>query len=470
MQTIFGPNTTLHTGRKGLLSGAGLFGVDKDYWIQDPDYTNASPAMQSSVTPTGMSATAGTVYFEMDDTNMADSTNEGIYVTLSATTSTTNRIFIQKRSTGTRMRIVSAATAQTTEIWDPARSGFPSGKNYFAISWSNNGSLYVYCNGAIVCKIDSTYVAPVGMDSIYIGKLNSGTANNLTTGTMTNLKQWNTQLTNAQLRFLTGNPQILTGVSYDSDAIMVGLLGQSNSVGQAVGSPVYTNSSAMFKITNAMVKSAYADPFDDPASAKISALTDATYLTGYAGYMADDLAGDTSRDVIVFPANLAGTDMATDAVPDWVSTQTGNRTTGTKINGPTAFLLGVINQIQMARQFAPLQALVFSQGESDAAGAAPQATYETNYSATIDFIRTAIGSNVLWIDATMPEYNADITPTEANYDAIIAAKAAVVASKSNCVTVDATDLAGIVGDEKHFSLASNAILGPRVSTAIQAVL
>lgn len=433
--------------------------------IPAPIYENASPSVPGLLSGTGVGQT-GTIFFRLTDNAVNTVTSDPVWITLSAGTSSTNRIFLQKRSTGSRLRLVSAATGQTNEIWDGYLSTLPSGTHDIAIAWGPS-RFDVYINGQPLCYIPSSFVAPSGIDSIYLGRLNSGSSNNWS-GSIAGFKLWNVQFTPAQLQALTFTPAILTGTSYHEDYFGIAGLGQSNMVGQASGSPSYTNTGKMHLLTNAMSLGSYADPWDDPASAKIGALTDTDYDVGCMGYLSDDLAGETGRDIAVVCATLSGTRIGSGAPPSWAVEQATYRTSGTKILGPAGALFGAVNQLQMAKQFFPLRVVLWGQGEGDAKDAVSESAYEAGYAALIDYIRKALNlPGLYWIDMAMPSWTSEIGATKNLYDAIIAAKQSVIASKIHAAYIDNTDQPGMPGETVHWGLAEMQIIGARASNAIR---
>ena len=455
-----GLNLGLATASKKASNGGGL----------SPIYTDESPTQQSTIAPAEMSGEAATILFELTDTDLNNTSGDPVIMTISDGSSSTNRIFFQKRSAGKRLRVYTVANGTNPEAFDGYLSTLPSGNHKIAIGFSAT-DFRVWINGMLFCKIEGNYTRPDGLDSVPIGRLNGG-GNNFS-GTINKIDIYNGLLTDDQGRALTRNTAILNGVTFDATKDLYLFMGQSNSVGQATGSPVYTNTSNMFLLGNDMTIGAYTDPYTDDTGSLIGVLDDAStnQNIGYAGYFADKLSSNISKNIMVCPANLSGTGLAAPSNNTWNTMDDGYRTTGTKIIGMRGAATGAAHQIAMAAQFATIRGVIWGQGERDADDGISTAIYEAALTALIAEIRSAAGNLSLpWLNAGMAEYSTDITDTVAKYDAIITAQQNIAAADTNAYFITGTDLPGIPGDEKHYSLASNASIGATLANTISETL
>lgn len=422
-------------------------------------YTNSTPT-QGTESITGFDGSVGTVSLKVTDASMTSGTGSPVIMTIYA--NATNRIYIQKRATGSKFRIVSAATSETTEINDSELSAFADGSQHFLIAWDST-NLKIFCNGVLFAHITGTYAMPVSITAVDIAQLNGGT--NAYSATLGTFKYWDSFLTDEQCAEITSDVEILAGITKDTAKRLYGFLGQSNSVGQAGGTASYINTSNIFALTNAGVKGAYADPYGDPTGSLVKALDDGVgeYDIGYAGFFADKMYQLSGIDTMVVPANRSSTSFA-GATPTWAVNSSGNRTGGTKIIGVEDTAFGAFNQLKWASQHSTLQGIIWGQGEGDAATGTSQGDYETHLTDLINIFRQGLRQSTLPIYlAGMPVWDTDISATEAAYNAIIDAQKAVATAMDGVYFILDTDKIGIVAEEKHYDLNSNEIVGETIA-------
>lgn len=428
--------------------------------IPTPNFTSPSPTQNALIGgTTGIGPTAGVIAFDIiDDAMSTAGANSPIILCLSSGTSATERLYLRKSNTGNRL----ASTTQsggTTETWSNYNVAFPSGTNKAVIAWGS-GYLRFYINGMLFSYIDSGHIMP-NIDSIYVGRLNSGTSNNYSK-TVNNIKLWNRELSDAACRAIC-KPTILSGITFDADKSIVMFMGQSNSSGVAVtSSPVYTNTSRMFLLSNALTSIAsYSDPYDITTSARMTALNDATAAGSYAGYFIDTLAGLTGKDIVACPANISSTSFD-GTTPSWNvrSSFATYRTAGTKFFGMGPSAAAAINQTIMAQQFANVVAMALGLGEQDIASGTSEATYQASCGYFIDELRAATFNPMPIILMGVPAYNVSWAVSQPQYDAIQNAQTNLAATKSQVVKPSGTDIPGGQDSGLHYSQASNAIVGP----------
>ncbi len=440
-----------------------------------PVYINESPTQQLDLSPSELNPLRGTVFFEFTDSNVTGGVSGSpvIFSIVNSGAIATERIFLQKRSAnGGRMRVVSTGNGTPNEVYDHFLPFFPNGKHKVAIGWDEN-NLKIWFNGVLFCEITGNYDRPVGLDVFGVGRL-AGGGSTYSSGTIDKIEIYNVLLTDAQAAQVTFNNEMLSGVTFDADKNIFMFMGQSNSVGQATGSPTYTNTGQMFLLGNDMVMGAYSDPYADPAGALVAGMDDASFGIGYAGYFADSLSSLIDEDVAVCPANLSGQGLAADTSSTWNAKGNANyRTGGTKITGILGTCMGAMNQICMAQQFGTIQGVIWGQGETDANRAVSQATYTSELQELIQAVRYAAGNKGLpWFNVGMPEYTNDISSTFAKYEAIIDAQIAASDVDSNVFFVSGTDVegGGISGDEQHYSLTANETVGDLIADDVAASL
>lgn len=409
---------------------------------------------------TGFNASEGTLVFDVEDSAFTSSSGNPVIVTIGAGTSST-RFFIQKN--GVRLRVFSSTGS---ERWEGYLTAFPiDGKHRVLIGYTAT-SVIVMWNGSELCKSDEAgYTFPASVDGVYLANLNSDSFD-YTGGTFSNLRYWDTLLDSDQRRVVSRNKNILSSATGAEGKKMWLVVGQSNAVGRATGSPTYLNPSNIFTLGNDMAVRAYSDPYDADTDSVIGSLDDGiSSEVGLAGFFADKLVDLTGDDVVVCPANLSGTSFD-GTLPTWRIDSSLYRTSGSNLVGQGATATGFIQQALMAEQFSRIQGVLFIQGVADVTAQTSEADYETYYGQLIDEFRATIGRNVPWYDLQLPQSDPDFVTLQADYDAIINAKASVIASRPNCYTVTATDLPGQLGDEKHYTLASYKTLGERAALAV----
>lgn len=428
-----------------------------------PTYANSSPSI--GVEPiTGFNATEGTIYYEFNDTTMNNG-NDSIIMMVSDGTNN-NRIFIQKRTTQDRFRVLTQSAAGTNEVYDGYLVAFANGNQRLAITYSAD-TFKLWWNGMLICKQDGNYTG-VSFSQVDIGQLLGGTFTH--NGTPLDFKYYDTALSDNQCAGLTRGVQIQSGITYDETKDLYIFMGQSNSVGQATGTPTYTNTGNIFLLDNSMTVVSYTDPFADPTGSKITALDDSggNYDVGSAGFFADDLAGLTGNDIMVCPANLSGTSFF-GTTPTWHTNSSAYRTSGTKITGMMATAIAAINQIQLAKQFAPIKGYIWQQGRGDVANATSEADYDTAETDLIQMVQRA-ATNAAWFNCSMPARHSSETPTQADWDAINNAQVDVANALSGVFMVEGTDIDGATGDRVHYDLAGYETVGGLIATEVNARL
>ena len=414
----------------------------------------------------GFNGVQGVLYMSYTDTS-ANVGDNSVLLTISDGSSS-NRIFIQKRSAnGGRFRVASQASGQTNEIWDGYLQSFPNGTHAIAVGWSAN-DLRVWVNGMLLCRIEGDFVNTT-FSQIDLGQFNGGS--NGFSGTVNECRYYDQFLSDAQGRALTQNRAILSGPVFDPMRKIYMFLGQSNSVGQATGSPSYTNTTQMFLLSHAMSVVPYSDSYADPTNAAVQALDNTGSggtSVGYAGYFADALSQLTNEEVTVCPANISGSSFA-GVRPIWPVESEAYRVSGTKIKGMMATVTGAMHQMILASQFGVVEAIIWGQGEGDASSGTSQVDYQNYLAALINETRGVLdNTNVPWYNVGMPSYHTDIAPTRAMYDAITNAQEVVANAFPNVYVVDSTNIDGNTSDRVHYDLAGVEVVGQTIAHAVHA--
>lgn len=384
-------------------------------------------------------------------------TNNGVYLTIANGTSTSNRMFLQARTSGAAMRW--AIIGGSGGVTDPPVSSWPAGRHCLVVRVSTTDSTQSNFWAGAKQYNRTSFTPPSNLDRVDVNQLNTGTNNR--NATYNRIRIWNEALTDAQCRAIS-RTEILTGVTKDTSKKGVAGLGQSNMVGfGGTTYPTYTNASKMSLLTNAMVLGSYSDPWDSDTNSKVGALDNPTNgQLGYMGYAANKYAGDTGNDIAVCPAARESTGFVNNSGginATWSTTfnyGSGNDTFG-------ASLMAAIFQLQLMKQYLNIDSIVFGQGEADAVTSASvtQQQYEDAYSPAIDELRLSIDQpTVPFIDATLPNYQSSST--------ILAAKQAVAATKANMVIVNNTDLTA----SPHFDASQVITVGERVGVALQSYI
>ena len=438
--------------------GFGFMGDDDSAGvvIPNPDTDIESPS-QGEQTINAFNADEGTIYFEFSDSDFqADAGNDCILCVSNGTTN--NRFFVQKNTDNLRV-----FSSTGSEMWEGFLSSVPTGRVKMAISYSSN-NFQLYCNGMKLMrdKDDSTFSLPASLNRIDLSILNSGT-NAHDTVTRHRFKYWPKRLNEKQNRSITRNFEILSSPTDASDKLMVMLWGQSNAVGDSEDTATYNNPDNIYKLTNAMAVEAYSDPYDATTGAALASLNDTTPRLASAGFLADRLFELRGQDIIVCPAARGSTSFA-GTLPSWRIDGDDYREGGTNFIGQGASITSAIHQLLMAEQHSPVQAIFWFQGEASIASGVSQAVHEEHYRNMIREVRAALGRNITWYDMGVPEFNADFASSQADYDAIVNAKIAVMASEPSCTYVG-SGLPGQANDEKHYTMESYRTLGQMAAHA-----
>jgi hypothetical protein len=335
-----------------------------------------------------------------------------------------------------------------------------------------NGTFALWFDGMPMCGIDANYVNQT-FTQFDLGQLLGGT--NVFGGTINEIRYYNTSLSDENCRILTGDVEIDDSVTYDASKHIYMFLGQSNNVGQAQGTPVYSHGSNIFKLSNAMTVAAYTDPLSDSASSRIPGLNDldgslwadaptnSVPKIGYAGYFADNLYNESGQDVMVCPANLAGSSFD-GSTPTWDTKRSTYRTSGTKFEGMMATVIGAVEQIQLAKQRGPIAGVIWGQGEGDVVGGTTQAEYVTFLTDLITLVRGAIRQQVKWFNCSMPDYTG--WATQAAWEAVADAQAEVADDMTDVFFVIGTNIAGTSGDEVHYDLTGAETVGKVIAAEV----
>lgn len=420
--------------------------------IPTPTVETASPTVPGSVGSLSLGS-GFTVYIEYTDGSFNTSAaNSPILLCVSQGTNTTHRLYIRKANTGQRMQ---AVIQNMTEIWQGFLSSFSAGTHKLLITGDSTGCWF-YIDGHLLSWIDNNYTQPTGLDSVYLGRLNSGTANNYAPTSSANLKIWQQRLTDAQCRALTGDVQILSGITKTNKDI-IAFLGQSNSSGVATGTGDYVNTSKMFFLPNMLTGIiSYADPFDVQSSSRISALNDSTAALSWAGYVIDKMSQQTGRDTVALPVNKAGTcflgTVGSTVSPTWNNNSSLYRTSGSYIVGANATITAATQQLQCAKQFGNIVGAIWQGNEGDVTStiAVDQSAFEAKYPQIVQELRKSTQLSLPWVDAGFPS---DLTwpPSTTVYNNIKNGKINSIANiGQSTIVTEIFDIPGASGDRVHF--------------------
>lgn len=420
--------------------------------IPIPTYSNATPTVPGSVGSLSLGS-GFAVYIEYTDSTFSTSAaNSPILLCISQGTSTTNRLYIRKANTGQRMQTV---IQNMTEIWQGFLSSFANGTHKLLITGDSTGCWF-YIDGHLLSWIDTSYTQPTGLDSVYVGRLNSGTSNNYAPTSSANLQIWQRRLTDAQCRMLTGNVQIVSGIT-NTNKDIIAFLGQSNSSGLASGTGDYVNTTKMFLLSNALTSvAAYSDPFDVQTSARVSALSDSTAALSWAGYVIDAMSQQTGRDTVALPVNKASTcflgTVSGGSVPTWDNNSSYNRTSGSYIVGANATITAAVQQMQIAKQFGNIRGVIWQGNEGDVLStvAVNQAAFEAKYPQIVQELRQSLQLSLPWVDAGFPADNT-WPPSTTVYNNIKNGKTnAIAVIPTSTIVPEIFNINGAAGDRIHF--------------------
>ncbi len=430
-----------------------------------PAYINKSPVQGVEVIP-NFNAAQGTVFLDLTDSDVTNLSGSPVYMGISEGGSTTNCMFYHRRNTQDRFRMVCNSAGETSEVFDSYMACFASGRIRLAIGWDADGVSF-WVNGALYASIDENFVMPVNLNQVELAQFNGSFG--MATETLHEFRYYNKKLTQAQGRTLTFTPDILTGITFDPSKKFYALLGQSNSVGIATGSPVYPNISDMYLFAHDGAVKQYADPYTDDTNIVLPVLQNSIKEVGYAGFFANHMVDLLGQDIGVVPCNVNGSGLIGGPTVTWPtqSERAGYRTSGTKIKGLGTSVMATINRLSMLRQHGHLAGIIWGQGESDAGNAVSRNDYAAELKALIYEIRAALQYPGLpWFNVGMPDWSTDISLDMADYDAIIDGQKDVADSASRVYFVDGADQPGIPDDEQHYSLSSNETVGEVIAEEV----
>ena len=431
--------------------------------IPDPIYSETSPTVGQK-TVSDFDTTNFTVYGEVTKTDLHTSSQQ-VFLTISDGTSS-NRLFMQKRNaSGLSMRC--AAQYGSTEIADPLLQGIPNGRIKFAIT-GNDSEVSFWVNGLCIVRLDNSYTG-VNADEVHFGQLSAG-SQTLSFTTAHDFRVYGRKFTDLEMGALTNNGEILSSITFNADRDLFVGLGQSNMTGQDSTTPTYTNASNIYALSNAGAVAAYSDPWDDPASSLLPVMDAASgeYDTGYMGYFASDLFDLTGRDVLVAPACQPSTGFRS-SDEAWKIDSTVRRSSGSNIVHAGYMALAAFNTIQMARQHAPLKAILFGQGRSDVAAGTSEANYVSDYTALIDAIRGGVGlPNLHWFDLSLPNYFSGAS--QAAHDAITDGKSSMETTVQDFDYIQENEIDGNASDRTHYDDTGNQTVGDNTSAEVYAQL
>lgn len=429
--------------------------------LPSPVFENDSPS-QGDNTPAQFNPSAGFIVYEFT-ANMATPDN-GILLEISDG-SNSNRVFIQQRSSGSRLRIFSAASGQLNEDYQGFLNNFPNAVCSYKLGLGyDDNNLFIYLNGMPLAQIEGNFIHNP-WDSIFLSSGNGGSSPS--TSTPVSYEYYDILPARIQMATLTRDVAMLPNITFDPTRDLYMLLGQSNSSGRAPisGAPAYTDTSGMFLLPNSMSGIvAYSDAYDDDAGALISGLNDTSAALGYAGYVVDALAASTGRDTVACPANLGGTSFE-GSTSTWPVNSPDLRVTGTKITGIESTAMAAFLQCKMAQQFAPIKGYIWGQGEGDVAASTPQANYEAQLTALIQAFQFGV-ENSTWYNCSMPAFNAIWAPSQQDWDNVNDAQLNVANALPNVEFVEGTDIAGGQDNGLHYGQNENQTVGRIIANTI----
>lgn len=407
---------------------------------------------ESSLPP---SLAQGTIIFHYEDpsVNTSPSSNKGILHI--GDIGDQNYLWLYKRkTTGYIYALTKSGGGVDINNFMPS-DAFPSGQVAVAISWQGTEARF-FINGQRVLK-ETNAAIPLS----YNGGIHTGAGYNgnyaLTTITKQKLEIYEQALDDKTIRKLTRPSFIVTGATFDDNLDIIAFLGQSNSSGKAdLGSvPTYPQSSNMKMIGNDGILKAYSDPYDDNTNALIGRLSDTSPQLSYAGQVINDMAAVSGKVTAALPCNLGGTSLTNDWTPQFPAS--GTRTTFAGV-GYAAF-----QQLRLTKDYGVLRAIVFHQGESDAALGTPAIDYQMHLNAYFDLLQETF-PNVPIILVSLHDWHVGISATESNWNAIKTVQENFV--RSGVAVVPAAGKSVISGDEVHLDAAGLISLGSDIAAQL----
>lgn len=427
-----------------------------------PTYVNNSPVRGVEPIP-DMRTDQGSFMIEYTD-SAPQTPDNGLILDISDG-STSNRVYVQKRTSSSRFRIASVASGQTGEVGDPFLGAFPSTQtNFKMLACWNSNTLRIWINGIQVAEILN--FVHVDFDEINI--LQGNNNGNASSVTATKVTYYDRFLSDYDACRVTADVQMRDGITIDTTKRGYVGLGQSNSSSRASGTPTYSNSSAMYLVTNALALDSYSDAWDDDTNSVMTALDDSNAGSASAmGYFCDELAGMSGDDIAVIPANLGATGFFS-ATPTWHPNSATVRTSGTKITCINTSALAAYFQIKMASQLVPIEGVLQQLGESDTVSSTSTSDFQDANSLLIDSYRKGLQiEDKPWLLMGMTDFTG--WATESDWDDIIDAQKNIANTKRAVYFLENSDVAGASGDEVHLDITGCERVGKKAARMLSSV-
>lgn len=421
-----------------------------------PYFVQASPSSQRYITGE-VNASEGTVIVEVTDNTPQPAGSEVVF-SLDGSAVADSLYLFKTTSNGGTWRLASNTAGSEQFRYVHGYQSILPGKNVFMLVWKAN-DLRFYINGDLV-YYRTSYTAPTDFGKGFaVGLFGNNDGLPYTSGTINKATYYDKALTDVKARRKGVNNNIRSGITQTDEKTIV-KNGQSNSVGQATGTPTYTNASDMHMIGNDLTRKAYSDPYDDSTGHFLHRLADASQAqVGAAGYTLDILAGRLNDTVAVMGLNKGGTSMQS----NW---RVNTAYSGGFVNGPE--FGQYIQGLKVATQYSSDVIIENWQGESDAYAGVSQSDYEEYFTDFILETHKAMQMQFEWIIVGLHDWHSDLTAnaTESEWNAITAARQAVANKFDFCTFVSLAGIAGASGDRVHLDLTGYSTAGSRIADAI----
>jgi|GEM_PF-3440750 len=373
-----------------LLSlGRGLGAAGQSINVSRPLFSYATSRGDTIPSTVPLSAvgniTEGTIAIEYIDNNPRSSSSgyQNIFY-LGAGGSYNLVALVKQMSNGKLLFRVTRNNSHQLSFDFSADAIIPGRVNRITLSFKTNG-IIVALNGVTIATHNSNAMPASFADGFGIGQLAQG--GNVFSGTVTEFSFYDKALDDRKVRGLS-NKNDIVDTEYISSRDIVAFLGQSNSIGDGnlADAPSYSNAIKLLSKDLSQGIQNYADPYAYAANPTFGSLFNSSNnKLSYAGVVCDAVMAATGIETVALPANLGGTGLVSPS--NW----------GVVSDVPEQSVMNersyaAIKTLQTAQKFGRLKAIVWHQGETDAASGVSAANYKDTLTNLYNTFRKYLGN------------------------------------------------------------------------------
>ena len=260
----------------------------------------------------------------------------------------------------------------------------PGRTNRIALSFKAGG-VAVALNGIVIATHNTNLMPASFADGFGIGQLAQG--GNIFAGDISEFSFYDKALSVHDVRRLSRKTDIVDA-EFSVARDIIAFMGQSNSLGDGslVEAPSYTHAIKLLSKDLSQGIENYVDPYGYAANPTFANLFNSTNNKfSYGGVVCDAVMGITGRETVALPVNMGGTGLVDPA--NWGVI---NEVTGQSVMNERSY--AAIKTLQTAQQFGNLKAVVWHQGETDAASGVSGTNYTSVLTDFYNVIRRHVGN------------------------------------------------------------------------------